>query len=77
MHKKDCGGRDLAVGQPVSFVFEQGPKGGSAKSVREEGEVAVEEERGIREFGKVKQYNGEKGFAFIVSVMVEAQKIHP
>ena len=67
MHKKDCGGKDLAVGQPVSFVFEQGPKGASAKAVKEEG--AIEEvDEGVRELGKVQQYNEDKGFAFIVSL---------
>lgn len=69
MHKKDCGGKDLAVGQPVSFIFEQGTKGPSAKAIREEGEIAVEEDKGIRELGKVKQYNEDKGFAFIVSIV--------
>ena len=56
------------MGQAVSFVFEEGPKGASAKNVKEEegGEVPVEEE-GEREYGKVKSYSEEKGFAFIVS----------
>lgn len=70
VHKKECGGKDLGEGQAVSFVFEEGPKGASAKNVREvEGgmavEVAVEEDEGERELGKVKSYNEEKGFAFI------------
>ena len=72
VHKKDCESKDLVVGQPVSFVFEEGPKGASAKNVKEEGEVAVaeEEDGGDRELGKVKSYNEEKGFAFIVSTIV-------
>ena len=70
VHKRDCGGKDLAQGQAVSFVFEEGPKGAAAKNVREEegGSVvdgAVEEDEGERELGKVKSYNEEKGFAFI------------
>lgn len=70
VHKKDCGGKDLVQGQAVSFVFEEGAKGASAKSVREEEggmvmEEAVEEDEGERELGKVKSYNEEKGFAFI------------
>ena len=70
VHKKECGGKDLVEGQAVSFVFEEGPKGASAKNVREEDggmavEVAVEEDEGERELGKVKSYNEEKGFAFI------------
>ena len=36
--------------------------------MKEEGEIAVEEDEGIRELGKVKQYNEDKGFAFIVSM---------
>lgn len=74
VHRKDCGNKDLAVGQAVSFVFEQGSKGASAKNVKEEegGEIqteTVEEEEDERELGKVKTYNEEKGFAFIVSVL--------
>ena len=71
VHKKDCGRKDLVVGQPVSFVFEEGPKGASGKNVKEEGEVVVpvEEDEGDRELGKVKSYNKEKGFAFIVSAI--------
>ena len=70
VHKKECGGKDLVEGQIVSFVFEKGPKGASAKNVREEEggmavEAAVEEDEGERELGKVKSYNEEKGFAFI------------
>lgn len=70
VHKKDCGGKDLVEGQAVSFVFQDGPKGASAKHVREEEgrmvmEEAVEEDEGERELGKVKSYNEEKGFAFI------------
>lgn len=53
----------------MSFVFEEGQKGASAKHVKEEegGEPVVEEDEGERELGKVKSYNEEKGFAFIVS----------
>ena len=70
VHKKECGGNDLVEGQVVSFVFEEGPKGASAKKVREEeesamDEVSSEEEEGERELGRVKSYNEEKGFAFI------------
>ena len=46
VHKKDCGGREFAEGQAVSFVFEQGPKGASAKNVREEEGGGVGEEQG-------------------------------
>ena len=72
VHKKECGGKDLTAGQAVSFVFEEGPKGASAKNVREEEGGAIvadieEEPEGDREFGKVKSFNEEKGFAFIVS----------
>ena len=49
----------------------EGAKGASAKKVQEEEggavPVAEEEDEGEREFGKVKSYNDEKGFAFIVS----------
>ena len=70
VHKKECGGKDLVEGQAVSFVFEDGPKGASAKKIREEegsavDEVAAEEDEGERELGRVKSYNEEKGFAFI------------
>ena len=70
VHMKECGGKDFVVGQAVSFVFEDGPKGASAKNVREEEggvvmEEAVEEDEVERELGKVKSYNEEKGFAFI------------
>ena len=70
VHKKECGGKDLVEGQVVSFVFEEGPKGASAKNVREETggmvmEEVVEEDEGERELGRVKSYNEEKGFAFI------------
>ncbi|CAD6586950.1 MAG: hypothetical protein ASARMPRED_002886 [Alectoria sarmentosa] len=70
VHKKECGGKDLVEGQAVSFVFEEGPKGASAKNVREEEgalvmEAAAEEDEGERELGKVKSYNEGKGFAFI------------
>ncbi|KAF6231745.1 hypothetical protein HO173_010047 [Letharia columbiana] len=70
VHLKECGGKDFVVGQAVSFAFEEGPKGASAKNVREEEgsmmmEEAVEEDEGERELGKVKSYNEEKGFAFI------------
>ena len=75
-HRKDCEGKDLVKGQAVSFIFEEGPKGASAKNIREEEDGAVvidgakftfveEEDEGEREVGKVKSYNAEKGFAFI------------
>lgn len=69
MHKRECAGNDLTVGQAVSFVFEETLKGGNAKNVQEEegGEPVIEEDEGERELGKVKSYNEEKGFAFIVS----------
>ena len=71
VHKKDCGGKDLTVGQAVSFVLGEGTKGASARKVQEEegGTVQVfdQDEEGERELGKVKSYNEEKGFAFIVS----------
>ena len=53
----------------MSFVYEEAPKGGNAKHVKEEegGELVIEEDEGERELGKVKSYNEEKGFAFIVS----------
>ena len=58
-HKQDCNGLDLAVGQNVSFVFEQGAKGAAAKKVQlEEGgtiaEQAEEEDGAERELGIVK-----------------------
>lgn len=55
----------------MSFVFEEGPKGASAKNVKEEGDlvVPVEGDKGDRELGKVKSYNEKKGFAFIVSAI--------
>lgn len=70
VHKKGCRGKDFVEGQSVSFVFEEGPKGASAKNVREEEggtvtEAAIEEDESDRELGKVKSYNEEKGFAFI------------
>ncbi|KAL9133124.1 MAG: hypothetical protein Q9175_005695 [Cornicularia normoerica] len=50
-------------------MFEEGLKGASAKNVRGEGgmvmEEAVEEDQGECELGKVKSYNEEKCFAFI------------
>lgn len=53
----------------MSFVYEEALKGGNAKHVKEEegGERIIEEDEGERELGKVKSYNEEKGFAFIVS----------
>ena len=68
-HKKDCDGEDLEAGQRVSFVCTESAKGPSASKVqKEEGGILIaEEDEGEREFGKVKQYNEEKGFAFIVS----------
>ena len=53
----------------MSFVYEEALKGGNAKYVKEEegGEPVIEEDEGERELGKVKSYNEEKGFAFIVS----------
>ena len=53
----------------MSFVYEEAAKGGNAKHVKEEegGEPVIEEDEGERELGKVKSYNEEKGFAFIVS----------
>ena len=68
VHKKACGGKNFSVGQSVSFVFEEGPKGASASQVREEDGTAVENEEDDeheRLYGKVKSYNEEKGFAFI------------
>lgn len=74
-HKRSFGGLDEPyVGQAVSFVFGEGPKGAAATKVQaEEGdnpvEVAIEqnvEEEEEREMGVVKTLNEEKGFAFIV-----------
>lgn len=68
-HKKSFTGSDEPyVGQNVSFVFEEGPKGAAAVKVKEEegGIAEPEEEEGEREMGKVKTYSEEKGFAFIV-----------
>ena len=44
------------VGQAVSFIFEEGPKGAAAVKVKEEegGVAEVIEEEGEREMGKVK-----------------------
>ena len=63
-------GSNPCAGQCVSFVFEEGPKGASAKNVKEEGAVATPVEEGDRELGKVKSYNEEKGFAFIVCTLI-------
>ena len=53
-HKKDFGGSDEPyVGQAVSFVFGEGPKGAAATKVEaEEGGYPVEDER-EREMGTV------------------------
>ena len=52
------GNAEPYTGQAVSFVFEEGPKGAAAVSVREdEGGIALEqdvEEEEEREMGKVK-----------------------
>ena len=56
-HKKSFSGSDEPyVGQAVSFVFEEGPKGAAAVKVKvEEGGVPeAEEDVGEREMGKVK-----------------------
>ena len=55
-HKKAFGAsNEPYVGQTVSFVFEEGPKGAAATNVKEEeGGVAVEEDEGLREMGTVK-----------------------
>ena len=56
-HKKSFAGRDEPhVGQFVSFVFEDGPKGAAAVKVKEEegGVVETVEDEGEREMGKVK-----------------------
>jgi hypothetical protein len=61
-------------------VFEEGSKGASAKNVKEEegGEIVAEEDEGERELGKVKSYNEEKGFAFIVSAIPGSKPLpHP
>ena len=73
-HKRDTNNKDFAVGQAVSFVIQAGPKGASAKHIMEEesGETIPVEEEGEREYGKVKSFNEEKGFAFIVSNRVHA-----
>ena len=63
VHKRECGGKDLVEGQAVSFIFQEGPKGASAQSVRaEEGASSMEESR---EMGTIKRWNAEKGFGFI------------
>lgn len=59
-HKKSFAGSDEPyVGQAVSFVFEEGPKGAAAGKVKEEeGCLADKEENeGEREMGKVKVRN--------------------
>ncbi len=56
-HKKSfTGSSEPVVGQFVSFVFEDGPKGAAAVKVKEEegGELQEVEEEGDREMGKVK-----------------------
>ena len=56
-HKKSfLGTNEPYVGQVVSFVFEEGPKGAAAVKVREEegGMIEAIEEEGEREMGKVK-----------------------
>ena len=61
-HKKSFGGYgEPYVGQVVSFVFEEGPKGAAATKVQEEeGGLAVEEnsveDEAQREMGTVKVY---------------------
>ena len=56
-HKKSFpGSNEPYVGQAVSFVFEEGPKGAAAVKVKEEegGVAEAVEEEGEREMGKVK-----------------------
>ena len=55
-HKRDvASGNDLAIGQAVSFVLEDGPKGASAKRIREDvGAELMLEDDGDRLHGKVK-----------------------
>ena len=56
-HKKSfVDSNELYVGQAVSLVFEEGPKGAAAAKVKEEegGGIAPVEEEGEREMGKVK-----------------------
>ena len=56
-HKKSFpGSNEPYVGQAVSFVYEEGPKGAAAVKVKEEegGFAEVVEEEGEREMGKVK-----------------------
>lgn len=61
-HKKSFGGySEPYVGQVVSFVFEEGPKGAAATKVQEEeGGVAAEDgpvdDEAQREMGTVKVY---------------------
>ena len=56
-HKKSFGGNgEPYVGQAVSFVFEEGPKGAAATKVKEEegGIAAPVEDEGVREMGTAK-----------------------
>ena len=56
-HKKSFpSSNEPYVGQAVSFIFEEGPKGAAAVKVKEEegGIAEAVEEEGEREMGKVK-----------------------
>ena len=55
-HNRDVmSGNDLAIGQAVSFVIEEGLKGSSAKKIhQEEGGELVLEDESERLYGKVK-----------------------
>ena len=54
-HKRDiASGSDLAIGQSVSFIMEDGPKGASAKKIEEEGGEPVLEDENDRLYGKIK-----------------------
>ncbi|KAL9071982.1 MAG: hypothetical protein Q9161_003914 [Pseudevernia consocians] len=67
-HKKSFAGiNEPYVGQAVSFIFEEGPKGTAAVKVKEEegGITEEKEDEREREMGKVKTYSEEKGFTFI------------
>ena len=56
------------VGQPVSFVYEIAEKGGTVKKIREENsvpDIPLSDEG--RDFGTIKSFNDDRGFAFIVA----------
>ena len=57
-HNRDVtSGNDLVIGQAVSFIIEDGPKGPSAKNIKEDGggELVLKDES-TRLYGKIKVF---------------------